>query len=190
MSDGITRIILIRHAESQPSADVPESEWPLSERGVAQAHVLIDLLAAECIDAIVSSPYLRARETVRPLAAARGLRIATISDLRERKLVPGHDPEWERHLRRAWRDFDYALPDCESGNMCQIRVRRALQTLARAHVGQTVIASSHGNAIALFLNTIDATFGFDRWRAMKNPELFAIHWCGDSATLDPAFGVS
>ena len=190
MPDGITRVILIRHAESRPSAEVPESEWPLSERGIAQARALVDVLATERIDVIASSPYLRAHETVRPLAASRGLPIALVPNLRERKLVPGHDPEWERHLVRAWQNFDYALPGCESGKMCQTRVRQALQTLAQAHVGQTVVAASHGNAIALFLNALDATFGFERWQAMKTPDLFAIRWCDSSFTNDRALGTT
>ena len=39
---------------------------------------------------------------------------------------------------------------------------------------KTLLVSSHGNAIALFLNYLQPSFGYDDWAAMKNPDLFRI----------------
>jgi broad specificity phosphatase PhoE len=49
-----------------------------------------------------------------------------------------------------------------------------LAQLAADHRGQTLLVCSHGNAIALYLNSIDSTFGFAAWAAMRNPDLFRI----------------
>lgn len=68
---------LVRHAHAGK-----RSEWvgddaarPLSDRGRMQAEALIGDLADVEIGRIVSSPYVRCVETVRPLADARGLTV-------------------------------------------------------------------------------------------------------------------
>ena len=63
----VTTIVLIRHAESSPSRDIPESNWPLSSRGIVQAQELGEALSDIGITAVISSPYRRALDTVRPL---------------------------------------------------------------------------------------------------------------------------
>ncbi len=37
-----TYVYLLRHAQSAPSHDVPESEWPLSPSGIEQAENLVE----------------------------------------------------------------------------------------------------------------------------------------------------
>jgi hypothetical protein len=37
-----------------------------------------------------------------------------------------------------------------------------------------VLVSSHGNAIGLYLNRLDSSFGFEAWEEMRNPDLFAV----------------
>src|SRR5690349_3047397 len=81
-----TTLYLVRHAESAPSDDVPEPDWPLSARGVAQASALAPAMRGLGITAIYSSPYLRARHTVAPLAEALGLPVTVRDALRERAL--------------------------------------------------------------------------------------------------------
>ena len=59
-----TRLYLVRHAESAPSPDLPEPEWPLSDDGRVQAEALVPTLAKLDISAAYSSPYPRAVDTV------------------------------------------------------------------------------------------------------------------------------
>jgi len=47
----------------------------LSQRGLLQAASLVGTLAADPVDAVWSSPAIRCRQTVEPLAAARGLAV-------------------------------------------------------------------------------------------------------------------
>lgn len=82
-------LVLIRHAlAGEPF------EWegddrlrPLDEQGRRQAAGLVDLIAGEELERIVSSPYLRCTQTVEPLARARGLEIERDTALGAERLV-------------------------------------------------------------------------------------------------------
>lgn len=178
----MTQVILVRHAESMPSPDIQEADWPLSPRGLQQAECLARGFRAITIDAIFSSPYRRAVDTVRSLSAQTGREIQIEQNLRERKVCDELGRDRLELLRKAWADFGFALPGCESGHDCQGRMVECIRNLADRHSGQTMIVVSHGNAIALYLNSIDASFGFSGWEAMKNPDVFRVNYMGGDPT--------
>ena len=84
-SGGVTLVAvttyLVRHASAglRDDADPSDEERPLDETGIVQASKLTSWLRHEPIDTIVSSPFLRCRQTVAPLAEALGIEV-TISD--------------------------------------------------------------------------------------------------------------
>lgn len=168
-------IYLVRHAESLPSAEIPEPEWPLSDRGREQAEALARAMRGLAIDALYSSPYPRALHTIAPLADALGMPVRAVQELHERVLTrrPLGDQFWAV-IERYWADADYSLPDGESNRACALRMRGAIDALAARHQGETIALASHGNALALYLGTIDASFGYAEWRAMRNPDLFCV----------------
>ena len=130
--------------------------------------------ASTRIDAAYSSPYLRARQTIEPIAHARGLAIETIEDLRERMLSPAELPDWRAHLKRSWEDFDYAPPGGESGRIAQARIVRVLDTIASRHSAGTVILASHGNLIALALHAIMPGVDYEFWESIPMPAVFTL----------------
>lgn len=78
-------IYVIRHARAGD-----RSEWegddrlrPLTKSGHRQAEALAARLATAPIDAILSSPYRRCRQTLEPLAEQRALPITPRTDLEE-----------------------------------------------------------------------------------------------------------
>lgn len=172
----MTNVLLIRHAQSAPSADLPESDWPLSDAGMRQAEELAHHLSAQLVDAIYASPYRRAAATVEPLARRRRLAIEVAQDLRERRLAQGPVDDWLKHLKRSWDDRDYKLPGAESARECQRRMVASLGGIAARHPNASIVVCSHGNALSLFLNSIEPGFGFDNWRAMTNPALFHLEY--------------
>lgn len=75
----ITTFILVRHAE-KAMGDSKDPE--LTEAGQARAHRLISMLERTSIDAVYSTSYKRTRDTVTPLAHAKGL---TVQDYEPQK---------------------------------------------------------------------------------------------------------
>jgi phosphohistidine phosphatase len=104
------RLYLVRHAKA--ASGVPDELRPLTPEGREQARKLGKRLAGKRIEAIVTSPLLRARETAELLAKACGLEAetderlapgATSSDARgaaagrgERVVLVGHQPDFGR----------------------------------------------------------------------------------------------
>ncbi len=170
-----TVVYLLRHAQSAPSPDLPEPRWPLSDIGSEQAENLVAQLTELRIDRVFSSPYRRAIDTVKPYSESVNIGISVVDDLRERKLKDRNMvDDWQRLIERAWRDFSFALPGCESGFSCQERMVNCISQLATANSGKRLLVSSHGNAIGLYLNWLDPAFGYSDWQAMSNPALYEI----------------
>jgi phosphohistidine phosphatase SixA len=80
------RVIVVRHAKAAPGE--PDVARPLTGQGREAARVLGDLLAEREPEAVVSSPFLRARETAEAIAAAAGL-VAAVDE----HLAPGADAD-------------------------------------------------------------------------------------------------
>lgn len=177
-------VYLVRHAHPvmPGTPGYSEDDRPLSERGVAEAVKLVDQFERVRINKIYSSPYLRARQTIAPLAQRLKMEIDTIEDLRERMLSAEALADWREHLQRSWKDFDYAPQGGESSRIAQQRVMRVLDRIRARHAeGETLIAASHGNLIALALNALDPTVDFDFWEAIPTPAVFRLenlsgHW--------------
>jgi 2,3-bisphosphoglycerate-dependent phosphoglycerate mutase len=183
----LTTVYLLRHAQGQADRHILESDWPLSTRGREQAEGLKVLLAPLGIDVIYTSPYTRAVDTVTPFAQGAGLRIERVEGLRERQLTTGPLPNWFELVQQSWRDFDFALPHGESNAQCQARIVHTLRHLVAVQRGKVLLVSSHGNAIALYLHALDATYSFDQWVAMRNPDVFRIYYHGLEPVWDQAF---
>jgi len=78
-------LLVVRHADA-----VSRHGWrsedrlrPLTEKGLAQARGLVDLLAGHRVELIVSSPAVRCVQTVEPLADALGLAVVEDNALSE-----------------------------------------------------------------------------------------------------------
>jgi 2,3-bisphosphoglycerate-dependent phosphoglycerate mutase len=169
-------VLLIRHAESMAPGISGFDEYtrPLTAKGFRDAMDLCERLSSTRIDAAYSSPYLRARQTIEPIAQARHLSVETIDDLRERLLSPSDLPEWRSHLKRSWEDFDYAPPGGETSRVAQARVVRVLDMIASRHTAGTVILASHGNLIALALNAFNSNVNYKFWESMPMPAVFTL----------------
>lgn len=61
---------------------------------------------------------------------------------------------------------------------------QAIGELATRHRGEAIAVASHGNALAIYLGTLDPSFGIEQWRSMRNPDLFRVIHEGERATWD------
>jgi 2,3-bisphosphoglycerate-dependent phosphoglycerate mutase len=170
-------VLLIRHADAVPFGIGPDADddRPLSDAGrLAAAELAVELEPYQ-VTAIYSSPYLRALQTVAPIARARGLEVQQLADLRERRLSVGPVDDWRGTLERAWLDADFALPGGESGRAAQRRAIGTLDLLRSRHPdGGRLVLGSHGNLIGLILQALEPDVDFAFHMAMPNPALYRL----------------
>jgi 2,3-bisphosphoglycerate-dependent phosphoglycerate mutase len=108
------------------------------------------------------------------LATRLSLPVHVDNDLWERHLSAAPLDDFQRWLEATWRDFDLALPRGESSSVAQARVSQAIGRIARVANGRNVAIASHGNALALFLQSLDATVDFQFWARMTMPDVHVV----------------
>jgi broad specificity phosphatase PhoE len=152
----VTTIFLARHGESDWNVEKRfqgHSDRPLTERGRKQARALADLVGAEKIDAVYTSPLSRARETAEIVAARAGLEAVALPELREvdtgswsglsRADVEARFPEGFAR----WRSGGSGWENGESYDEMAERVIGALRKIAEDHPDGRVLVISHGGPI-------------------------------------------
>ncbi|RZJ34892.1 MAG: histidine phosphatase family protein [Flavobacterium sp.] len=75
MKNATTTFIIVRHAERESSDTDPN----LSSDGFTRAEELRHVLEKVAVNAIYSTPYNRTRQTVEPLATAKGIKVKEYS---------------------------------------------------------------------------------------------------------------
>lgn len=130
-------------------ASVPPDGWtadhavrPLSDLGHQQAEAMVPALGTD-MEAIYSSPALRCRQTVQPLADAVGLPIVELAELLDTR-------QWAEP--REWTQGPYRnMAQAVAGSWTAGHGLRALMTMVGEHPAGRVVAASHGDIIPAFL---------------------------------------
>ena len=183
----MTTLYLVRHAQAHPQTDQPEPDWPLSAVGAEQARGLVPILQRLGVQRLYTSPYLRCRDTLAPFAAASGLECTPHAGLRERRIAPQWQRDFREVWRRSWEDFAYAFPGGEDSWTCRTRITAAVTEIAARHPGETLALGSHGNAIGLFLHSVEATVGEADASALRTPEIVKIEQRNGHLVWDRTF---
>lgn len=163
-------LLFVRHAEpvridSDETGGRP-ADPPLTERGVAQARRIAEWLSYEPIDAVLSSPQRRARETAEPIARAHGLAVEIFDGIVEYDVQADHyipveelkatdDPRWHAMLEGRWHEFGGDPPE-----VFRARVMAAVEEIIGRFAGQRVVAVCHGGVINVALAGV---LGIDRY---------------------------
>lgn len=151
-------LLLIRHAlpvrrELEHGPADPE----LAPAGRAQAVHLAGYLAAERLDALFTSPLLRARETAAPLAERQGIDAHVVDGLAEydrhhheyipiEELKASGDPRWDEMVAGT-----YGRDPNVSPEMFQQAVVSTIEELIEAHPGAKIAAVCHGGVLSAYL---------------------------------------
>lgn len=158
-----TSLLLLRHGETPLSIERRFSglgDAELTPNGLAQAAAAAERLSREPyrLDAIVSSPLKRARQTAEVVASRAGLEVEVDEDLREADFGAweGHtftevQRQWPAELAAWLADPDTAPPGGESFATAARRVEAARERLVERHEGKTVLAVSHVTPIKMLL---------------------------------------
>lgn len=167
----MTTIYLVRHAHSDWTED---GNRPLSKQGLKDADRVVEYLGELPRTAIYSSPAMRARQTVTPLASHIGLPVLENDDLRERTLGRWTRGDFEAAVRMTWEDPSFNHPGGETNGNAQTRGIAVVQKIVLQLAGEQVVIASHGNLAALVLQHFDPTIGFDFWQSMTMPDIYRL----------------
>ena len=170
------KIVLVRHAQAAGQ----DAGAELTIEGQLQAAILADLLVQLQIERVISSPFVRATESVRPFCTRAKLALETDDRLVERVLSARVLPDWREHLGRSFDDLDYRLEDGESSRTAQARGVAALGAALASD--ERCVLVTHGNLLALILKSIDATIGYEFWSRLSNPDAFLLDVDGERPT--------
>lgn len=182
------KIYLVRHAEGQ-WWKAPDESRSLTEKGFEDAEKLSDILKDHPIDAIFSSPYPRAYQTIAPTAIKLGLEIHIENDLRERKLGENiSDKDFASAVAKTWQDPNFAHPNGESNVEAQKRAVTLVKKLQLKHPNENIALASHGNIIALILQAFDPAVDFAFWQSLSMPDVYMLEFSdGNQTTLERIF---
>ncbi|QGH34723.1 histidine phosphatase family protein [Gracilibacillus salitolerans] len=170
------RILLIRHCH----AIGQHSDSPLSKKGIQKAYELarqLERLSFQ-IDRIITSPYMRAQESIKPFASRQGIPVETDERLKERLLSEQPVDDWIDILEESFQNFHFKLPGGESSNEAYKRAEQVLDECMKEELNENIIIVTHGNLLALMLQKFHVDFGFHEWKTLTNPDVFLIQRIG------------
>ncbi len=183
----MTRLLLLRHAESQWNA---QGRWqgladpPLSARGEEQARLAGPRLASFGISMVVTSDLRRARATAELVAARLALvephldaslreyDVGAWSGLTRPEIEarwPGEIDDW-RHGRLV------ATPGGERRDAFVARITAAVVRVAATHADDTIAVFTHGGVISALARSLGAEVG-------RVPHLAGRWICAETAGL-------
>jgi broad specificity phosphatase PhoE len=157
----------VRHGENPANITGEFShrvvDYPLTERGVAQAQATARYFQGKDIAAIYSSPLLRALQTAEIIATTLCLPVRMVEAFREvnvgsLELHPPSDEHWALH-DRIFDDWlsgraSSRFPDGEDHTTLVRRMRRGLREALRGRDEQHIIIVAHGGIVAATAKTL------------------------------------
>lgn len=139
----------MRHARPEHIVDADgPADPPLTEIGHRQARAVAAWLAAEPVDALYTSPMVRARQTAAPLERLLGLEAVAVHGVREYDAADtSYVPiEVMRADKDAWRRYvleEAGIDRTAFGD----EVGAALEDLIGRHRGHRIVVVCHGGVI-------------------------------------------
>lgn len=154
----MTYIYLIRHCEAMGNHKrlfQGSTDCDISEIGAVQLKYLKERFKDIKLDAVYSSPLIRAQKTAEAISDGKCLQIITRKNLAELhggvvegrpfqeafNAIPGLADAWNNHPQ------DFAPEGGEAMRDAYVRIYDEVMALARANRGKTIAAASHGGIL-------------------------------------------
>jgi broad specificity phosphatase PhoE len=163
----LQELLLVRHGESTANAKgiwQGQMEFPLSERGRAQASLAGHGLSAEPFEGLYSSPLSRAMETAEIIRDRAGFagQVVPVDGLSERNggILEGRtwteqeqrNPELAKKFLAIPEEERWALVGAETDEEVIARFEEALSSIRVLHAGGSrIVVVSHGGVMRAFL---------------------------------------
>ena len=148
---------------------------PLTDEGHILAKGLSSFFTDKHITKIYSSPYLRAFQTIEPVAETLDKDIILEEDLRERTVGEWVD-NFSEFSTNQWNDFNFKLDNGESLNEVKYRMLSIYKEILTQNESNIII-SGHGTSLAVLFNEIlDGEFGLEEFNKMKMPDIYCAEY--------------
>ncbi|MEH7445000.1 histidine phosphatase family protein [Bacillus sp. JJ1122] len=170
-----TEIYMVRHAHSGFSLEHEETR-ELSEKGLKDAERITEILLQEDIDHIISSSYIRARQTVEGLARHLQMEIKIDSRFRERDLA-ARDHYFEKPseaMQKVFAEPNFKFPGGESNSEVQRRGVSALRDVISKYKGKKVAIGIHGNILTCTMQFFDQRYDYEFWKQTTKPDIYKL----------------
>ncbi|MGF2614237.1 histidine phosphatase family protein [Rossellomorea vietnamensis] len=177
----MTVIYMVRHAHSVFNLEEEETRG-LSVQGMADAERVKAILKSERLDAVYSSSYTRAIQTVQGLADERDLMVEVDERFRERDLA-GKDYVIEtpmEAMRKVFENPDLCLPGGETNNEVKARGTAALKEVLEKCEGGSAAIGIHGHVMTIIMGAMDPSYGtLDFWQSTTKPDIYKLEFAGE-----------
>ena len=162
----MTKVYFVRHCEPNYN-NRDDMSRELSAKGIVDRELVMQFLSDKNIEAVLSSSYKRAVDTVAHFADSKGLNVEIIDDFRERKVDSVWIEDFKAFSKAQWADFDYKLSDGESLNEVQCRNISALKNVLDKYKERNIVIGSHGTALSTIINYYDKSFGYEDFERFR-----------------------
>jgi 2,3-bisphosphoglycerate-dependent phosphoglycerate mutase len=169
LEGSMKKFYIVRHCEAigQP----PEAE--LTEKGFVQARYLCEFFNDIKIDRVISSPFLRAIQSVQQIIDTRNISMEIDNRLSERLLSTKDLPDWFVKLKDTFSDVHLKYEGGESSQEAMDRAGKVVDDVLNSE-DESILLVTHGNLMSLLLRKYNEDFGFEAWKNLSNPDVYLL----------------
>ena len=175
----LKKIYIVRHCRAEGQA----YNAPLTETGFKQAAELDTFFNEIHVERIISSPYKRAVQSIKPLSERLNVDIELNGQLKERVLSTEPLSDWFEKLRTTFENPEIKFAGGESSIEAVNRIIEVVEDVLNSELENTVIVT-HGNVMALLLNHYNKQFGFNEWANLGNPDVYLLNANSNGITFE------
>ncbi|MEH1935409.1 MAG: histidine phosphatase family protein [Nostoc sp.] len=173
-------LYIVRHCQAVGQ----EPNAPLTLEGNLQAIALADLLFGFGIERVISSPFIRAYQSITPLAERLSLSIEIDNRLTERVLCATPLADWRERLADSFTNLDLCLDGGESSRGAMARGIAVIDEVLQQETS-TIAIVTHGNLMALILKHFDDRIGYAEWQKLSNPDVYRVQFLNGETQVEP-----
>ncbi len=166
-----TRIIFLRHADTEKNPNFNAAEWGLSDLGKTQSKEVAGLEDFQNVSIIYASNEKKTTLTAEPLAHKLNLLIKELPNFSEVKRGDKYltKEAFEEEKMRQLLDLEYKAFNGESGNEALIRFEQGVVTVSSMHPNATILITTHGTILNIyFASKLHETDKLpERWKKTK-----------------------
>ena len=171
------KFILIRHGKAEMGGE--DHLRKLDEDGVLQSKSLCKKLQKSISNKveIYSSPFVRAVQTIKPLAEKFNIEIVLCDELKEIEI--GKSEKFSKHeiIKKMWEDENFKTENGVSQSENYNKIKPFLSNLFDNNSENCVIVVTHGNLLGMIIkNYFKKNFGFNDWKIMSMPDVYELNF--------------